>query len=238
MNDTTPELLETAADGVATLTLNRPERLNPLSESMLAALQDALDRVAADPSVRVVVLTGAGRAFCAGHDLKEMHAHRDQAYQESLFERCTRMMMSIVGLPQPVVARVNGLATAAGCQLLATCDLAVASTEARIAVNGIDHGLFCSTPSVPLSRNVARKQGLRDALHRRVHRRRDGARPWPREPGGPARGAGRRRRRALRRDPRQAGRHRGDWKAHVLPPDREGADRGPPLRGRASWPAT
>ena len=127
---------------------------------MIAALQDALDRVAADPSVRVVVLTGAGRAFCAGHDLKEMYAHRNQGFQEALFERCSRMMMSIVGLPQPVVARVNGLATAAGCQLLATCDLAVASTEARIAVNGIDHGLFCSTPSVPLSRNVARKQAF------------------------------------------------------------------------------
>ena len=160
MNETGPELIEAADGGVATLTLNRPDRLNPLSGSMIAALQEALDRIAADPSVRVVVLTGAGRAFCAGHDLKEMHAHRDQAFQEALFERCSRMMLSIVGLPQPVVARVNGLATAAGCQLLATCDLAVASTEARIAVNGIDHGLFCSTPSVPLSRNVARKQAF------------------------------------------------------------------------------
>ena len=160
MNDTSPELIETAGGGVTTLTLNRPDRLNPLSESMIAALQDALDRIAADPSVRVVVLTGAGRAFCAGHDLKEMHAHRDRAFQEALFERCSRMLLSIVVLPQPVVARVNGLATAAGCQLLATCDLAVASTEARIAVNGIDHGLFCSTPSVPLSRNVPRKQAF------------------------------------------------------------------------------
>ena len=161
MNDTGSELIETVGNGgVTTLTLNRPDRLNPLSESMIAALQAALDRIAADSSVRVVVVTGAGRAFCAGHDLKEMYAHRDQAFQEALFERCSRMMLSIVGLPQPVVARVNGLATAAGCQLLATCDLAVASTEARIAVNGIDHGLFCSTPSVPLSRNVARKQAF------------------------------------------------------------------------------
>ena len=160
MNDTRPEIVESTRDGVVTLTLNRPERLNPLSEAMIAALQDALDRIAADPAVRVVVLTGAGRAFCAGHDLKEMYAHRDQAFQEALFARCSRMMLSIVSLPQPVVARVNGLATAAGCQLLATCDLAVASTEARIAVNGIDHGLFCSTPSVPLSRNVARKQAF------------------------------------------------------------------------------
>ena len=160
MNDTAPELVETGASGVTTLTLNRPDRLNPLSDSMIAALQDALDRIAADPAVRVVVLTGAGRAFCAGHDLKEMHAHRDREFQEALFERCSRMMLSIVGLPQPVIARVNGLATAAGCQLLATCDLAVASTDARIAVNGIDHGLFCSTPSVPLSRNVPRKQAF------------------------------------------------------------------------------
>ena len=160
MNDLAPEVIETGADGVATLTLNRPERLNPLSDSMIAALQDALDRVAVDPAVRVVVLTGAGRAFCAGHDLKEMYAHRDREFQEALFESCSRMMLSIVGLPQPVIARVNGLATAAGCQLLATCDLAVASTEARIAVNGIDHGLFCSTPSVPLSRNVPRKQAF------------------------------------------------------------------------------
>ena len=160
MNEDQPHVLESTREGVATLTLNRPERLNPLSESMIDALTDALDRIAADPSVRVVVLTGAGRAFCAGHDLKEMYAHRDQAFQEALFARCSRMMLGIVGLPQPVVARVNGLATAAGCQLLATCDLAVASTEARIAVNGIDHGLFCSTPSVPLSRNVARKQAF------------------------------------------------------------------------------
>lgn len=160
MTDTAPELIESSRSAVTTLTLNRPERLNPLSDSLIAALQDALDRIAADRSVRVVVLTGAGRAFCAGHDLEEMHAHRDEAFQAALFARCSRMMLSIVRLPQPVVARVNGLATAAGCQLLATCDLAVASTEARIAVNGIDHGLFCSTPSVPLSRNVARKQAF------------------------------------------------------------------------------
>ena len=160
MNKTAPEVIETAAGAVTTLALNRPDRLNPLSGSMIAALQGALDRIAADPGVRVVVLTGAGRAFCAGHDLKEMYAHRDRAFQEALFERCSRMMLSIVALPQPVIARVNGLATAAGCQLLATCDLAVASSEARIAVNGIDHGLFCSTPSVPLSRNVPRKQAF------------------------------------------------------------------------------
>ncbi len=155
-----PELVESVRDEVATLTLNRPQRLNPLSESMIAALQDALDRIAAEPAVRVVVVTGAGRAFCAGHDLKEMYPHRDPAYHEALFERCSRMMLTIAALPQPVVARVNGIATAAGCQLAATCDLAVASTEARFAVNGIDHGLFCSSPSVPLSRNVPRKQAF------------------------------------------------------------------------------
>lgn len=155
-----PVLIETVQDEVATLTFNRPERLNPLSEEMIDALQAALERIANDPGVRIVVLTGAGRAFCAGHDLKEMYAHRDEAFQAALFERCSRMMLSIVALPQPVIARVNGLATAAGCQLLATCDLAVASTDARIAVNGIDHGLFCSTPSVALSRNVPRKQAF------------------------------------------------------------------------------
>lgn len=146
--------------GVATLTLNRPEQYNALSEELLEALQSALDEIAADESVAVVVLAGAGRAFCAGHDLKQMRATPEKAYYEALFERCSRVMLSLRDLPQPVIARVHGLATAAGCQLVAACDLAVASEEARFAVSGINLGLFCSTPAVALSRNVGRKAAL------------------------------------------------------------------------------
>jgi enoyl-CoA hydratase/carnithine racemase len=145
------------ARGVVTLTLNRPQAFNALSEAMLEALQAALDRVAADESARVVVLAAAGKAFCAGHDLKEMRAEPSQAYYERLFAQCGRMMMTIQRLPVPVVAQVRGIATAAGCQLVAMCDLAVASSDARFAVSGVNFGLFCSTPSVALSRNLARK---------------------------------------------------------------------------------
>jgi enoyl-CoA hydratase/carnithine racemase len=153
------ELVLTQRDvrGVYTLTLNRPHAYNALSEAMLDALQAALDRVGADEQARVVVLAAGGKAFCAGHDLKEMRAAPSQAYYERLFAQCGRMMMTIQKLPVPVIARVQGIATAAGCQLVAMCDLAVAARDARFAVSGIDVGLFCSTPSVALSRNVARK---------------------------------------------------------------------------------
>ena len=150
-------LHESDSRGVVTLTLNRPEAFNALSEGLLEALQAALDRVAAEERARVVVIAAAGRAFCAGHDLKEMRAAPSQAYYERLFAQCGRMMMTIQKLPVPVVARVQGIATAAGCQLVAMCDLAVASREARFAVSGVNLGLFCSTPSVALSRNVPRK---------------------------------------------------------------------------------
>jgi enoyl-CoA hydratase/carnithine racemase len=153
-----PLLLEERdARGVYTLTLNRPQAFNALSEAMLTALQGALDRIAADDDARAVVIAAQGKAFCAGHDLKEMRAAPSRDYYERLFAQCGRMMMSIQRLPVPVIARVQGIATAAGCQLVAMCDLAVASSEARFAVSGINVGLFCATPSVPLSRNLARK---------------------------------------------------------------------------------
>lgn len=153
-------LLRDGADGVVTLTLNRPAGFNTLSEDMLAALQTALDDIATDEHVRCVVIAATGRAFCAGHDLKEMRAHTDQAYHEALFATCSRVMQSIVRLPVPVVAKVQGIATAAGCQLVATCDLAIAAESATFAVSGINVGLFCSTPAVALSRNVAPKQAF------------------------------------------------------------------------------
>ncbi|MFM7505962.1 MAG: enoyl-CoA hydratase [Rubrivivax sp.] len=149
-------LHETDSRGVVTLTLNRPEAFNALSEGLLEALQAALDRVAADERARVVVIAAAGRAFCAGHDLKEIRAAPSQAYYERLFAQCGRMMMTIQKLPVPVVARVQGIATAAGCQLVAMCDLAVAARGTRFAVSGVNLGLFCSTPSVALSRNLPR----------------------------------------------------------------------------------
>jgi enoyl-CoA hydratase/carnithine racemase len=152
-------LVLTAKDprGVVTLTLNRGAALNALSEAMLEALQAALDRVARDETARVLVIAAAGRAFCAGHDLKEMRAAPSTGYYERLFALCGLMMLTIQRLPVPVIARVHGIATAAGCQLVAMCDLAVAAHDARFAVSGVNLGLFCSTPSVALSRNVARK---------------------------------------------------------------------------------
>jgi enoyl-CoA hydratase/carnithine racemase len=146
--------------GVVTLTLNRPRSFNALSEGMLAALQRQIDALAGDESVRVVVLAAAGKAFCAGHDLKEMRAQPSLAYYRELFNRCSRLMMSLLRLPVPVIARVHGIATAAGCQLVAQCDLAVASSAARFAVSGVNLGLFCSTPGVPLSRNLSRKRAF------------------------------------------------------------------------------
>jgi enoyl-CoA hydratase/carnithine racemase len=153
-------LCATDERGVVTLTLNRPEAFNALSEGLLEALQAALDRVAADESARVVVIAAAGRAFCAGHDLKEMRAEPSQAYYEQLFAQCGRMMMTVQQLPVPVVARVHGIATAAGCQLVAMCDLAVAARGTKFAVSGVNLGLFCSTPSVALSRNLPRKKAF------------------------------------------------------------------------------
>lgn len=152
-----PVLLRSDADGVCTLTLNRPAQYNALSEALIGALSDALDAIAEDSSVRVVVLAGAGKAFCAGHDLKEMRARPERGYYEDLFTRCSQMMLRLMRLPQPVIARVHGIATAAGCQLVATCDLAVASAAARFGTSGINVGLFCMTPGVALARNVARK---------------------------------------------------------------------------------
>ncbi len=150
-------LLSRRDGDVVTLTLNRPERFNALSEGLLAALQDAFDRLAADERLRCVVLGAAGRAFSAGHDLREMRARPDEAYYRDLFARCGRVMQAIRALPVPVIAAVQGIATAAGCQLVATCDLAVAAGSARFAVSGIDVGLFCSTPSVALTRAVPPK---------------------------------------------------------------------------------
>ena len=157
MSDEALVLKSTDARGVVTLTLNRPTAFNSLSEAMLAALQARLDTVAADPAARVVVIAGAGKAFCAGHDLKEMRAEPSLDYYQRLFAQCAQMMLTIQRLPVPVIARVHGIATAAGCQLVAMCDLAVASSDSRFAVSGINVGLFCSTPSVALARNLSRK---------------------------------------------------------------------------------
>ncbi|MHA6325689.1 enoyl-CoA hydratase [Roseivivax sp. CAU 1753] len=158
-------LLRNDTGAVAHLTLNRPEALNPLSDAMLAALGDEIARLARDRTIRVVVIKGAGRAFCAGHDLKEMTAARatddgGRAAFRDLFDRCSAMMQGLQHLPQPVIAQVHGLATAAGCQLVASCDMAVAADTARFGVNGVNIGLFCSTPMVALSRNVPRKQAF------------------------------------------------------------------------------
>ena len=158
-------LLRQDQDGVTILTLNAPKSINALSEQMLAALSQAFDQIAQDRSVKAVILRSAGDHFCAGHNLKEMTAHREDAdggfqYFQDLFAQCSAMMLRVVRLPQPVIAQVKGIATAAGCQLVASCDLAVASEEARFATSGVNIGLFCSTPMVALSRNVSRKQAM------------------------------------------------------------------------------
>lgn len=155
-----PVLTQRDGRGVVTLTLNRPQSFNALSEAMLAALLAELDEIARDETARAVVVAGAGKAFCAGHDLKEMRATPSLEYYRGLFSKCSRVMLAIQRLPVPVIARVQGIATAAGCQLVAMCDLAVASTEARFAVSGVNFGLFCSTPSVALSRNLLQKQAM------------------------------------------------------------------------------
>jgi enoyl-CoA hydratase/carnithine racemase len=153
-------LLREDDDGIATLTLNRPAQYNALSGELLTELQTALDEIDRDDSVRVVIVAASGKAFCPGHDLKEMRSSEDRKFHQALFDKCGRMMLTINRLRQPVIARVNGIATAAGCQLVANCDLAVAAEDARFAVSGINVGLFCSTPAVPLSRNMHRKQAL------------------------------------------------------------------------------
>jgi enoyl-CoA hydratase/carnithine racemase len=155
----------TQREAVTHLTMNSPERLNALSDEMLAALQETLDTLAADPDCRVITLSGAGKAFCAGHDLRQMQAMRQQedggaAAFADLFARCTDVMMRIQSMPQPVIAQVHGIATAAGCQLVATCDMAVAAHGTRFGVNGVNIGLFCSTPMVALSRNIAPKKAF------------------------------------------------------------------------------
>lgn len=156
---TTGNLIAVSRDprGLVTLTLNRPEAFNALSEALMTELQTRLDALAQDESVRVVVLAGAGKAFCAGHDLREMRAQPSHAYYQSLFQQCGKLMMTIQKLPVPVIARVHGIATAAGCQLVAMCDLAVAASSAKFAVSGVNLGLFCSTPGVALARNLGRK---------------------------------------------------------------------------------
>jgi enoyl-CoA hydratase/carnithine racemase len=155
-----PVLLRADEGGVATLTLNRPSQFNSLSRELVGQLQSELDAIRQDSSVRVVVIAGAGKAFCAGHDLKEMRADSSKEFQQALFRQCGRMMMTLTELPQPVIARVHGIATAAGCQLVSMCDLAVAAQGAKFAVSGINLGLFCSTPAVGLSRNLTRKQAF------------------------------------------------------------------------------
>lgn len=161
MSSLEPPILRSRDErGAVTLTLNRPQAYNALSEAMLGALQRELDTIAADDSVRVVVLAAAGKAFCAGHDLREMRARPSLDYYRRLFGQCTQVMLSLRRLPVPVIARVQGIATAAGCQLVAQCDLAVAASNARFAVSGVNLGLFCSTPGVPLSRNLSRKQAF------------------------------------------------------------------------------
>ena len=148
------------ADGLTTLTLNRPGQFNSLSKEMLTAIKTELDAIAADESVRVVVIAGAGKAFCAGHDLKEMRANHDKGFMQALFRQCGELMLTLTRMPQPVIARVHGIATAAGCQLVSMCDLAVAADVAKFAVSGINVGLFCSTPAVGLARNLGRKSAL------------------------------------------------------------------------------
>ena len=157
-------LLVETTDGIATLTLNRPNQFNALSGALLGDLQSALDRIAGDSAVRVVVLAARGRGFCAGHDLKELRAMASVDEVEALFARCSRMMMTIAQLPQPVIAKVHGLATAAGCQLVATCDLAVAASTAVFGTPGVRIGLFCSTPMVAVSRAIGRKRALQMLL--------------------------------------------------------------------------
>jgi enoyl-CoA hydratase/carnithine racemase len=155
-----PVLRENRVGGITEITLNRPEHYNALSEELLRSLRYTLDDIGSDKSIRVVIIKSNGKAFCAGHDLKEMRGRTEKTYYQDLFQRCSEIMITMVKLPQPIIAQVHGMATAAGCQLVANSDLAVASTDAQFSVSGINLGLFCSTPSVPLSRNVSRKRAF------------------------------------------------------------------------------
>ena len=157
-------LLRDVREGICTLTLNRPKKRNPLSTQMLGALQDALNDIAEDKSIKVAILAGNGPVFSAGHDLKEMRANTDFAFIHKLFLQCSQMMLSLTRLPQPVIAKVHGIATAAGCQLVASCDLAVSSDDATFATPGVNIGLFCSTPMVAVSRKVSRKKTMKMIL--------------------------------------------------------------------------
>jgi enoyl-CoA hydratase/carnithine racemase len=160
-HDDRPLVVQSFDEGVLTLTLNRGERFNPLSSAMIGALDAELEAAADDDSIRVIVLAAAGKGFSAGHDLKEMRAHaHDKQWQRELFDACGRMMMRLTALPQPVIARVHGIATAAGCQLVAMCDLAVATETATFALPGVNIGVFCSTPAVGVARNVGRKRAM------------------------------------------------------------------------------
>ena len=147
-------------NGVITLTLNRPKQFNALSEEMLTKLQHELDSIAINEELRLVILQGAGKFFCTGHDLKEMISKRKEEYYQTLFLQCSKMMMTLNQMPQPIIAKVHGIATAAGCQLVAACDLAVAEEGTKFATSGINVGLFCSTPAVPVSRNISRKRAM------------------------------------------------------------------------------
>ena len=156
----TPVLLRADTGHVCTLTLNRPGKFNSLSEELLDTLQTTFDDLSEDKDIRVIILAGNGKAFCAGHDLKEMRANPDREYYKYLFKKCSAMMMTMIRLPQPVITRVHSVAAAAGCQLVANADMAVASTDSTFGTSGINVGLFCMTPSVALSRNVARKHAF------------------------------------------------------------------------------
>ena len=159
-NSNEPLVIRENAGSVVTLTLNSPKQFNALSVELLAAMQAQLDNIAQDTSIQVLVIAANGKAFCAGHNLKEMRANPDEAFQRALFEQCSQMMLTINRMPQVVIAKVEGIATAAGCQLVAACDLAVASDNTKFATSGINVGLFCSTPAVAVSRNLSRKQAF------------------------------------------------------------------------------
>ena len=153
-------LLRNDAEGICTLTLNRPDKRNPLSTQMLSALQNTLDDIADDKTVKVVIIAAKGPVFCAGHDLKEMRANTNYNFIHELFLQCSRMMLTMIHLPQPIIAKVHGVATAAGCQLVASCDLAIAAESARFGTPGVTNGLFCSTPAVAVSRAVSSKHAM------------------------------------------------------------------------------
>jgi enoyl-CoA hydratase/carnithine racemase len=164
----TPALLEESDRGILRLTLNRPDARNALSVALMSALLEALARAATDPQARVIVIAGSGPAFCAGHDLRELRADQKRETYERVFAQCSELMLAIVRLPKPVIAEVHGVATAAGCQLVATCDLAVAARDARFATPGVNIGLFCSTPMVALTRAVGRKAAMEMLLTGRL----------------------------------------------------------------------